>query len=100
MAASQWTGNWANSPICFSSVLFCFVVVVVFWLPRLHCLEHNSGFFCLSALVLFSREMFGDETDSSEQSKASPEPPVTCKGLELMKVTGGHFRTFTQIRRG
>ena len=79
--------------------LFCFAVVVVFWLPRLHCLEHNSGFFCLSAPVLFSRKMFGDETDSSEQSKASPEPPVTCKGLELMKVTGGHFRTFTQIRR-
>ena len=30
--------------------------------------------------------MYGDETDSSEQSKAKAEPPVTCKGLELMKV--------------
>ncbi|XP_044179322.1 rab5 GDP/GTP exchange factor-like [Acropora millepora] len=34
----------------------------------------------------FNRKMFGDDTDSSEQSKASPEPPVTCKGLELMKA--------------
>lgn len=34
----------------------------------------------------FNRKMFGDETDSSEQSKASPEPPVMCKGLELMKA--------------
>ena len=30
--------------------------------------------------------MYGDETDSSEQSKAKAEPQVTCKGLELMKV--------------
>ncbi|KAM7427072.1 Rab5 GDP/GTP exchange factor [Porites harrisoni] len=33
----------------------------------------------------FNRNMYGDETDSSEQSKAKAEPPVTCKGLELMK---------------
>ena len=30
--------------------------------------------------------MYGDEKDSSEQSKAKAEPPVTCEGLELMKV--------------
>lgn len=39
-------------------------------------------FFCVCA-----RNMYGDETDSSEQNKPNPEPPVMCKGLELMKVS-------------
>lgn len=34
----------------------------------------------------FNRNMYGDETDSSEQNKPNPEPPVMCKGLELMKT--------------
>ena len=38
-------------------------------------------------LYLFSRNMYGDETDSSEQTKVKPDPPVVCKGLELMKVS-------------
>lgn len=33
----------------------------------------------------FNRNMYGDETDSAEQTKPKAEPPVTCKGLELMK---------------
>lgn len=33
----------------------------------------------------FNRYMNGDETDGAEQTKPKPEPPVTCKGLELMK---------------
>jgi len=32
--------------------------------------------------------MYGDETDSAEQTKPKPvEPLVMCKGLELMKVS-------------
>ena len=30
--------------------------------------------------------MYGDESDGVEQAKPEAEPPVTCKGLELMKV--------------
>ena len=30
--------------------------------------------------------MYGDESDGAEQTKPEAEPPVTCKGLELMKV--------------
>ncbi|XP_044172811.1 rab5 GDP/GTP exchange factor-like [Acropora millepora] len=33
----------------------------------------------------FNRKMYGDETDSSEQSKASPEPPLMSEG-ELIKA--------------
>lgn len=31
--------------------------------------------------------MYGDESDGAEQTKPKAEPPVTCKGLELMKVS-------------
>lgn len=31
--------------------------------------------------------MYGDESDGTEQSKLKAEPPVTCQGLELMKVS-------------
>ena len=33
--------------------------------------------------------MYGDEKGpaTEETNKHKPEPPVTCKGLELMKVT-------------
>jgi len=37
-------------------------------------------------LCLF-RYMYGDESDGAEQTKLKAEPPVTCKGLELMKVS-------------
>lgn len=33
----------------------------------------------------FNRNMYGDESDGAEQTKPEAEPPVTCKGLELMK---------------
>lgn len=33
----------------------------------------------------FNRNMYGDESDGAEQAKPEAEPPVTCKGLELMK---------------
>lgn len=33
----------------------------------------------------FNRNMYGDESDGAEQPKPKAEPPVTCKGLELMK---------------
>lgn len=37
-------------------------------------------------LCLF-RYMYGDESDGAEKTKPRAEPPVTCKGLELMKVS-------------
>lgn len=34
----------------------------------------------------FNRKMYGDETDGSEEITPTPDPPVMCKGLELMKT--------------
>ncbi|KAK2566980.1 hypothetical protein P5673_008744 [Acropora cervicornis] len=39
--------------------------------------------------------MYGDETDSSEQSKASPEPPLMSEG-ELIKA---NLEMFGALRR-
>ena len=39
------------------------------------------------SLINNNRYMYGDETDNAEQTKPKAEPPVTCKGLELMKVS-------------
>lgn len=44
--------------------------------------------------------MYGDESDGAEQAKPEVEPPVTCKGLELMKVNKTAPQGFNKLVTG